>query len=138
MKVRDIMTQRAVCCGSTTNVGAAVEMLWVNNCGMLPVVDTDHKLIGIVTDRDICIALGTRRKLAGDLTVREVATAHVFTCSPNDEIHKALTTMAEHGCIGYRWWTAAACRRAFFPWITCFYTPTKINGKALANSPRKK
>jgi CBS domain-containing protein len=96
MKVRDIMTQSAVCCGPDTNVGAAVETLWVHNYGMLPVVNQNKKLIGIVTDRDICIALATRDRLPGNLTVGEVATTRVFTCGPDDEIHSALSTMAEH------------------------------------------
>ena len=39
MKVRDIMTQTPVCCGPEANVGVAVELLWIHNCGMLPVVD---------------------------------------------------------------------------------------------------
>ena len=94
MKVRDIMTQTPVSCGPETNVGAAVEMLWIHDCGMLPVVGSDQKLIGIVTDRDICIAMGTRNRLPGDLTVGEVATRNVFTCKPDDEIHEALDTMA--------------------------------------------
>ena len=38
MKVKEIMTQSAVCCNPETNVGAAVELMWVRNCGMLPVV----------------------------------------------------------------------------------------------------
>ena len=71
MKVKDIMTQSAVCCSPDTNVGAAVELMWVHNCGMLPVVGTDRKLFGIVTDRDICIAMGTRNRLPGELTVRD-------------------------------------------------------------------
>ena len=96
MKVLDIMTHTAVCCGPDTNVAAAVEMMWNRNCGMLPVVDPDGKLVGIVTDRDICIALGTRNQLAGSLPVREVATKTVHTCSPDEEIHVALQTMAEN------------------------------------------
>jgi CBS domain-containing protein len=95
MKVQDIMTQSAVCCSDDTNVGAAVELMWVHNCGMLPVVGTDQKLIGVVTDRDICIAMGTRNRLAGELTVGEIATRNVFTCKPDDEIHEALNTMAD-------------------------------------------
>lgn len=47
---------------------------WVRNCGMLPVVGSDRKLIGIVTDRDLCIAMGTSNRLAGELTVGEIAT----------------------------------------------------------------
>ena len=95
MKVRDVMTQSAVSCSVHSNVGAAVELLWRHNCGMLPVVGDDLKLVGVVTDRDICIAMGTRNRLAGDLTVGEIATKKVITCKPDDEIHEALHTMAE-------------------------------------------
>jgi CBS domain-containing protein len=96
MKVQEVMTEHAVCCGVETNVGAAVELMWTHNCGMLPVVDEDNKLIGIVTDRDICIAMGTRNRLPGELTVGEIAITNVFTCRPDDEIHEALSTMAEN------------------------------------------
>ncbi len=96
MKVRDIMTQAAVCCRPDSNLGIAVELLWIHNYGMLPVVDKNKKLTGVVTDRDICIALGTRNRLAGNLTVGEVATARVFTCKGDDDIHEALGTMADH------------------------------------------
>jgi CBS domain-containing protein len=94
MKVKDIMTQSVVCCGAKTNVGAAVELMWVRNCGMLPVIGPDKTLVGVVTDRDICIAMGTRNRLAGELTVGEIATRDVFRCKPDDEIHEALDTMA--------------------------------------------
>lgn len=95
MKVKDVMTQSAVCCSAETNVGAAVELLWVNNCGMLPVVGTHRRIQGVVTDRDITIAMGTRNRLPGELTVGEIATTNVVTCKPEDEIHEALQTMAE-------------------------------------------
>jgi CBS domain-containing protein len=96
MKVRDVMTAAAVCCKPETNIGAAVGLLWSHNCGMLPVVDNDHKLVGVITDRDICIAMGTRNRLPGDLTVGEVAISNVFTCGPDDEIHEAVGTMAQN------------------------------------------
>jgi CBS domain-containing protein len=95
MKVKDLMTQAAVCCAPAANVGEAVKLMWVHNCGMLPVVGTGGKLEGIVTDRDISIAMGTRNRLAGELTVGEIATKNVVTCKPEDEIHEALQTMAE-------------------------------------------
>jgi len=95
MKVKDVMTQSAVTCSTDTNVGAAVELLWVNNCGMLPIVGNDRKIQGVVTDRDIAIAMGTRNRAPGELTVGEIATTNVVTCKPEDEIHEALQTMAE-------------------------------------------
>ena len=96
MKVKEIMTTSAVCCGPETNVGRAVELLWNRNVGMLPVVDNDGKLVGVVTDRDICIALGTRNRLPGELTVGDIAVRKVFTCKPNDDIHEALYEMGNH------------------------------------------
>jgi hypothetical protein len=36
MKVKEVMTQSAVCCRPDTNVGAAVELMWVRNCGCCP------------------------------------------------------------------------------------------------------
>jgi CBS domain-containing protein len=94
MKVKEIMTQSAFCCNTNTNVGVAVELMWVHSCGILPVVGSDRKLLGIVTDRDLCVAIGTRNRVAGELSVAEIATKRVFTCKPDDEIHEALLIMA--------------------------------------------
>ncbi len=95
MKVKDVMMGTPASCPAGTNLGAAVEILWNRNCGILPIVDAQEKLIGVVTDRDICIALGTRNKLAGEITVNEVASANVFSCRPDDDIRSALATMAQ-------------------------------------------
>jgi CBS-domain-containing membrane protein len=84
-----------VCCAAGTNVGEAIELMWVHNYGMLPVTGSGGKLEGIVTDRDISIAMGTRNRLAGELTVGEIATRNVVSCKQEDEIHEALQTMAD-------------------------------------------
>ena len=89
MKVKDVMTEAAVCCNANTNVGAAVELLWANNCGMLPVVGNDGKIQGVVTDRDIAIAMGTKNRLPGEIAVGEIATKKAVTCKPEDEIHQS-------------------------------------------------
>lgn len=89
------MTPFAACCTPDTNVGAAFELLWSHDCGMLPVTNKDNQVIGLVTDRDICIAMGTRSRLAGELTIGEDSVTNIFTCRPDDEIHEALATMAE-------------------------------------------
>jgi CBS domain-containing protein len=95
MKVQEIMTREVKSCGPDTNLAAAAEILWRNDCGTLPVVDSDGKPVGIVTDRDMCIALGTRNRVAADLAVRDVATKPVLACGPNDDIREALKTMAQ-------------------------------------------
>ena len=92
MKVRDVMTQQPKCCGPDTNLAAAAELMWDNDCGVLPMT-VEGKLAGIVTDRDICIALGTRNRPASEIAVKDVATREVQTCGPKDDVHEAMTIM---------------------------------------------
>jgi len=94
MKVQDVMMRTPAYCEADMNLGAAVELLWNRECGILPVVDAQRKVTGVVTDRDLCVALGTRNKLPGDITVGEVVTGTVRTCRAEDEIRTALETMA--------------------------------------------
>ena len=96
MKIQDIMTSQPTTCSPDTNLAAAAELLLNADCGILPVVDSEGRLIGIVTDRDMYIALATRNKLASQLTVDEVARKDVFTCGPDDDVHSALETMKRH------------------------------------------
>ncbi len=96
MKVKDAMTGSPVYCTPRTNLGEAAALMWSRDCGILPVVDAEHKVIGVVTDRDLFLALGTRNRLAGELTVGEVVPAKPFLCACEDEIHTALDTMARN------------------------------------------
>lgn len=95
MRVQDVMMRTPAYCSPETNLGSAVQLLWERDCGFLPIVDAKRKLIGVVTDRDLCVALGTRCQAAGRITVGEVATGKVYSCNEKDDIHAALETMAK-------------------------------------------
>ena len=92
MKVRDIMTAQPRAATPGTNLAAAAQLLWSADCGILPVVD-GKKLVGVVTDRDMYVALATRNRLASQITVGDVAAGKVWTCGPDDDVHVALETM---------------------------------------------
>jgi CBS domain-containing protein len=95
MKVKEVMMGTPYYCQLETNLGSATELMWNANCGFLPVQAPDGKTIGVITDRDICIALGTRGRLAGDIVVGEVMSGKLYSCAPDDDIHLALQTMKE-------------------------------------------
>ena len=95
MKVKEVMTATPYYCQPETNLGSATELMWNANCGFLPVESTEGKIVGVVTDRDICVALGTRNQLPGDVTVGEVMSSRLYSCDPDDDIHIALQTMKE-------------------------------------------
>lgn len=95
MNVKEAMTTATGRCIPGMNLGAAVEILWKNNCGLLPIVDEHERVISVITERDICIALGTRNRLAGEITVGEVATHRAICCSPEDDVRSALAKMVQ-------------------------------------------
>jgi CBS domain-containing protein len=94
MKAKDAMS-KAVSCSPQTNLGAVAEMLFERNCGILPIIDASRKVVGVITDRDVAIALGTRNRLAGEITAAEVATGKVESCKPTDSLRWAMDLMAE-------------------------------------------
>lgn len=94
MQVKEAMTRTPCYCQPETNLGSATELMWNVNCGFLPVV-ASGKVVGAITDRDISIALGTRNRLAGEVTVGEVMTGAVYACAPSDDIKSALRTMKD-------------------------------------------
>jgi CBS domain-containing protein len=95
MRVEEIMTKNVACCTPGTNAATAAEIMWTNNCGSLPVVEDAGRVIGMVTDRDLFIALGTRNQRAAELPVGEIVNRDLAYCTPEDDVRDALHTMAK-------------------------------------------
>jgi CBS domain-containing protein len=93
MKVQDIMTADVEPCAPESDLAAAATIMWRRDCGSVPVVDNQRRVVGMITDRDICMAVSTRNKLASALKVGEVISGQVYACSPDDDIKDALETM---------------------------------------------
>ena len=94
MKVKDLMSTDVRMCAPETTVAEAAHLMWEGDCGMLPVVD-DGEVVGVVTDRDVCIALATQHAQASHEPVVAVATKNVVTCAPEDDIKAALASMTQ-------------------------------------------
>lgn len=95
MKVREMMTSPVAACAPDVDVATVAQAMWERDCGIVPIVDEGGQVVGMITDRDICIALATRGRLAGQLRARELLTGRLFTCSPEDSVQTALTTMQD-------------------------------------------
>jgi CBS domain-containing protein len=95
MKVQDIMTQEVSCGSPATNAAAAAEIMWTKNCGSLPIVEDGGRVVGMITDRDLFIALGTQNRRASELLVGEIMRREPAVCAPEDDIRNALKTMAK-------------------------------------------
>ena len=95
MRVCELMRNPVVFCHPETNLAEATALMWDHDCGALPVVNDSGKVTGVVTDRDICVALGARNRPASEITVRDVSSRVPRTCVPDDDIHAALRTMCD-------------------------------------------
>src|SRR5215510_12784995 len=81
--VSEIMTSKVKSCGADTDLAAVAKTMWDCDCGVVPVIDETQRVIGMITDRDICIAAATRSEAPSHLRAREVMTrGAVHACAP--------------------------------------------------------
>jgi CBS domain-containing protein len=96
MKVKEIMTPNAKAIWLTESLAAAAQLMWENDCGVLPIIKDGRKVIGMITDRDICMAIAMRDSNPSSVSVEEVMTGQVYSVNPEDEVDHALEAMQEH------------------------------------------
>lgn len=92
MKVDEVMTRDVQSCKPDTNLAAAAMRMWDGDFGTLPVVDDAGKVLGMITDRDICIAAATRHKDPASLMAGEVVTGQLHSCNAGTDVRDALET----------------------------------------------
>lgn len=96
MKVKEIMTPNAKAIWLTESLADAAKLMWETDCGALPIINDGRKVIGMITDRDICMAVAMRDANPSHVSVEEVMTGQVYSVSPEDDIVQALQAMKEH------------------------------------------
>jgi CBS domain-containing protein len=96
MKVKEIMTPNAKAIWLTESLADAAKLMWENDCGVLPIIKDGRKVIGMITDRDICMAVVMRDTNPSHVSVEEVMTGQVYSVKPEDDVDQALQAMQEH------------------------------------------
>jgi CBS domain-containing protein len=96
MKIREIMTPNPKAIWITESLTDAARVMWENDCGVLPIIKDGRKVIGVVTDRDICMAIAMRDTKPSGVSVEEVMTGLVYCVKPEDSVDHALQLMCQH------------------------------------------
>lgn len=98
MKVSEVMKKNPVCCISQNSALDAAWLMKSHNYGCLPVVSgpTTNRLIGIVTDRDLCMAVIPRGMAPASVTVAMAMTKAPVTCTPSDDVETCAALMRTH------------------------------------------
>jgi CBS domain-containing protein len=92
VEVKELMTREVKACDPSDNLATAAIRMWEGDCGILPIVD-GGKVVGVITDRDICMALAFHDARPSERWVAEVSSGVVHGCAPGDDIVAALDTM---------------------------------------------
>ncbi|MEW6734238.1 MAG: CBS domain-containing protein [Acidobacteriota bacterium] len=92
-KIEYVMTKDVTACRADNNLAEVGALMWDHNCGALPVLDNEGRVVGMITDRDICIAITTKNRPASDIKVDEVMSKQIHICSIEGGIEDAIEVM---------------------------------------------
>jgi CBS domain-containing protein len=96
MQIAKLMTTDIQTCRQTDTLDRAAKLMWDHDIGALAVLDDVGMLIGIVTDRDACMAAFMAHQPLHELRVSIAMNTHVVTCRPYDTSEVVARLMARH------------------------------------------
>lgn len=95
MRVQEIMSAPVRYAVSQDTAASAVMQMQVLGIGVLPVVEQD-RIVGILTDRDLLLALSGRESALAGLTIAAVMNRDVVCCRTTDTIETAAAIMGDY------------------------------------------
>ena len=96
MHASDLMTRPPITCHVNDPLSVAAQRMWDGDLGVLPVVNDDGKLTGMITDRDICMAALLQGGALDNLLVNAAMARHVVSAMPDATIAEVERLMAKY------------------------------------------
>jgi CBS domain-containing protein len=96
MHVEEIMTTSVKSCGPDDSLDTAARIMWENDCGCVPVIDQDGRVLAMLTDRDVCMAAYTQGRTLGEIRVSAAMSNACHAVRRNDPVVAAERMMQEH------------------------------------------
>lgn len=93
MRVVDIMTENPRACRPDESAETALDHMDERNCGAVPVVDGNDRVVGIVTDRDIVFGIRENGGTLEALTVEACMTRDPVKLEPDTTAEEAIRTL---------------------------------------------
>lgn len=97
MEVKRMMRHRVRTCHPHDSLNDAAQIMWEDACGSVPVVDDQLNPVGLLTDRDICMAAYTQGAPLHAMRVENAMARRVVSCRPTQDIDDAARVMAQNG-----------------------------------------
>jgi len=89
MKVNELMNRSVSTCSPSDSLARAAQLMWERDCGTIPVVDAEGRVLAMITDRDICMAAFWQERVLSQIPVTTAASRMVFSVHPEDRLEVA-------------------------------------------------
>lgn len=96
MKISTLMTRDVFTCRAHDDLTAPARLMWEHDIGAVPVLDEHARIVGMITDRDICMAAYTRGEPIKTISVLATMSKHPTTCSEDSELREVEALMRGH------------------------------------------
>lgn len=98
MNVESVMTKQPICCGPSDTVQRVAQLMRQHDVGAIPVVSdlVSKDLIGIITDRDLCVSAMADGKDPRTTPIVGYFTKNAITCAPEDTLAACEERMKQH------------------------------------------
>lgn len=95
MRVSELMIANVETCSVHDTVNRAAQIMWEADVGTVPVLE-GPRVVGMITDRDVCMATYTKGRSPAQIPVTNAMSHHVISCRPDDKLTDAVALMREH------------------------------------------
>jgi len=97
MNASELMTKNPKACEPDHDVTCAVLIMKEENCGIVPVTEGngEARVVGVVTDRDLALHLGSRNVKPSAVKVKDVVSTSLVCCTPEADAHEISSAMQE-------------------------------------------
>lgn len=96
MNAADIMTRDVATVRPTETLEQAAQLMWEADCGAIPIVDGGDQVVGMITDRDICMAALVQGRLLSEMSVMSAAATDPAIAREDDPVEVVESLMRTH------------------------------------------
>jgi CBS domain-containing protein len=95
MNASELMSLAVSSCGPGDSLQRAAQLMWEADCGAVPVVDGEHRVVGMITDRDVCMAAYTQGEALWRIPVSSAMARKVYGVAEGDSLDAVEAVMRQ-------------------------------------------
>ncbi|NRD64145.1 CBS domain-containing protein [Corallococcus exiguus] len=93
LSARDIMTRQVRTARRDSSLREVAQLMRDEDCGVVPIVDAEGRLLGLVTDRDLALRAFAGQRAVDGLRAADVMTEDLEAVLPEEDLHGVIELM---------------------------------------------